>query len=64
MQQHGALVETKQEKGREILIKCGKINLSLTNARNNEKQIKARVVWWVCKGGVVGLQGPGVGLKC
>ncbi len=56
MQQHGALIETKQEEGREILIKCEKINLSLTNARNNEKQIKARAV--------VGLQGPGVGLKC
>jgi hypothetical protein len=56
VQQHGALIETKQEEGREILIKCEKINLSLTNARNNEKQIKARAV--------VGLQGPGVGLKC
>jgi len=55
VQQHGALIETKQEDGKEILIKCEKINLSLTNARNNQKQIKARVA--------VGLQGPGVGLK-
>jgi hypothetical protein len=57
VQQHRALIETKQEEGREILIKCEKINLNLTNVRNNEKQIKTRVV-------VVGLQGPGVGLKC
>jgi hypothetical protein len=56
VQQHGALIETKQEERKEILIKCEKINLSLTNARNDEKQIKARVV--------AGLQGPVVGLKC